>query len=605
MHSRIDSKSCSIKELDDPTLLELLSFLSPEDIQSATTLNKQFYELAHDNLLWHKKFELHFPHVFSQLDNTTNRSWHNEFHTTYKTEYAHLSEKERKLFSLVKENDVDSLKKILTFSDLKGMTITNHALIYWASKKGYQAILDLFYQVAAMNYHIKDVDDNSSILFLITQLLLHQATAIDLLIWATACNQSAKTINPLLSVDFRRDASINGTTLLHIAAYYGHIDVVNILLSFKVNAFLPYNVHDVLSDTGETPLCIAAQEDHVEIVNALLANGAKINAGYCYSDGTVTPLYIAAREGHVEIVKTLLAKGAKINAGCHLEDGIIATPLYIAVQEDYVEIVNVLLANGAKINAGYCSSDGATETPLFIAAREGHVEVVNALLAKGAKINAGYHLEDGIIATPLFIAAQEGHVETVKALLAKGANINAGCRSSDGSTATPLYIAAQEGHVETVKALLAKGANINAGYHLEDGTVTPLFIAAKRGHAKIVNALLIEGANINTRSINGETPLDIAVEMHHIEIIKALNKQKLINYIKNRESENSPMYQTSYKFFGHTFNFGFPKDQEIAGAKALLKVSNGKAKETILKKNEKVLESSELKPIYRSLIKRK
>ena len=93
--------------------------------------------------------------------------------------------------------------------------------------------------------------------------------------------------------------------------------------------------------------------------------------------------------------------------------------------------------------------------------------------------------------------------------------------------------------------------------------------------------------------------------MHHIEIIKALNKQKLINYIKNRESENSPMYQTSYKFFGHTFNFGFPKDQEIAGAKALLKVSNGKAKETILKKNEKVLESSELKPIYRSLINRK
>src|SRR3990167_377958 len=569
MHSRIDSKSCSIKELDDPTLLELLSFLSPEDIQSATTLNKQFYELAHDNLLWHKKFELHFPHVFSQLDNTTNRSWHNEFHTTYKTEYAHLSEKERKLFSLVKENDVDSLKKILTFSDLKGMTITNHALIYWASKKGYQAILDLFYQVAAMNYHIKDVDDNSSILFLITQLLLHQATAIDLLIWATACNQSAKTINPLLSVDFRRDASINGTTLLHIAAYYGHIDVVNILLSFKVNAFLPYNVHDVLSDTGETPLCIAVQEDYVEIVNVLLANGAKINAGYCYSDGaTATPLYIAAQEGHVEVV-------------------------------------NAVLANGAKINAGYCSSDGATETPLFIAAREGHVEVVNALLAKGAKINAGYHLEDGIIATPLFIAAQEGHVETVKALLAKGANINAGCRSSDGSTATPLYIAAQEGHVETVKALLAKGANINAGYHLEDGTVTPLFIAAKRGHAKIVNALLIEGANINTRSINGETPLDIAVEMHHIEIIKALNKQKLINYIKNRESENSPMYQTSYKFFGHTFNFGFPKDQEIAGAKALLKVSNGKAKETILKKNEKVLESSELKPIYRSLIKRK
>src|SRR3990167_4559299 len=532
MHSRIDSKSCSIKELDDPTLLELLSFLSPEDIQSATTLNKQFYELAHDNLLWHKKFELHFPHVFSQLDNTTNRSWHNEFHTTYKTEYAHLSEKERKLFSLVKENDVDSLKKILTFSDLKGMTITNHALIYWASKKGYQAILDLFYQVAAMNYHIKDVDDNSSILFLITQLLLHQATAIDLLIWATACNQSAKTINPLLSVDFRRDASINGTTLLHIAAYYGHIDVVNILLSFKVNAFLPYNVHDVLSDTGETPLCIAAREGHVEVVNALLAKGAKINAGYCYSDG------------------------------------IIATPLYIAAQEGHVEVVNALLANGAKINAGYCSSDGATETPLFIAAREGHVEVVNALLAKGAKINAGYHLEDGIIATPLFIAAQEGHVETVK-------------------------------------ALLAKGANINAGYHLEDGTVTPLFIAAKRGHAKIVNALLIEGANINTRSINGETPLDIAVEMHHIEIIKALNKQKLINYIKNRESENSPMYQTSYKFFGHTFNFGFPKDQEIAGAKALLKVSNGKAKETILKKNEKVLESSELKPIYRSLIKRK
>ena len=67
--------------------------------------NKTFSSLATDNLLWKKKFEQHFPHVFEKLSTQEERNWYAEFRQTYEDAYRSLPVSLKKQFSLVKEGD--------------------------------------------------------------------------------------------------------------------------------------------------------------------------------------------------------------------------------------------------------------------------------------------------------------------------------------------------------------------------------------------------------------------------------------------------------------------------------------------------------------------
>ena len=168
-----------------------------------------------------------------------------------------------------------------------------------------------------------------------------------------------------------------GFTPLYIACAWGHLDVVNALLStdgIDVNKANRYRA---------TPLYIACQHGHLEVVNALLRqDGININlARY----GGSTPLYVACRNGHSDVVNALLRQdGIDINRA---ESEYGRTPLYTACLNGHLEVVKALLrfrsAEGQStdgINVNQANKYG--QTPLFIACSEGHLEVVNALLAR-------------------------------------------------------------------------------------------------------------------------------------------------------------------------------------------------------------------------------
>ncbi|XVF76627.1 hypothetical protein PTKIN_Ptkin13bG0281400 [Pterospermum kingtungense] len=110
--------------------------------------------------------------------------------------------------------------------------------------------------------------------------------------------------------------SINGRICLHYAAYYGHFDCLQALLSTARSSPLAdswgfarfVNIRD---ENGATPLHLAARQGWSNCVHALLDNGALVCAstggnGYPGS----TPLHFAARGGSIECVRELLAWGA-------------------------------------------------------------------------------------------------------------------------------------------------------------------------------------------------------------------------------------------------------------------------------------------------------
>ncbi|KAF3960599.1 hypothetical protein CMV_014697 [Castanea mollissima] len=110
--------------------------------------------------------------------------------------------------------------------------------------------------------------------------------------------------------------SIQGRTCLHYAAYFGHSDCLQAILSAA--HFTPVadswgfarfvNIRD---GKGATPLHLAARQRRPECVHILLDSGALVCAstggnGYLGS----SPLHLAARGGSLDCVRELLAWGA-------------------------------------------------------------------------------------------------------------------------------------------------------------------------------------------------------------------------------------------------------------------------------------------------------
>ncbi|KAK1322172.1 putative E3 ubiquitin-protein ligase XBAT31 [Acorus calamus] len=110
--------------------------------------------------------------------------------------------------------------------------------------------------------------------------------------------------------------SLHGRTCLHYAAYYGHSECLQAILTAAqsttvANSWGFARFVNVRDGNGATPLHLAARQRRPDCIHILLDNGALVCAsteGYGLPGST--PLHLAARGGCLDCVRELLAWGA-------------------------------------------------------------------------------------------------------------------------------------------------------------------------------------------------------------------------------------------------------------------------------------------------------
>lgn len=127
----------------------------------------------------------------------------------------------------------------------------------------------------------------------------------------------------------------DGATMLHLAAHFGRVDVLRLLLNLGV----PVDLY-AGGVFGNTALHAAAAGGQAEAVDVLLRAGARPDLP---DKNGCAPLHVAAANGLVGVVEALLAKGA--DAAAASKDG--KTALDVARERGEDEVAALLRARAA------------------------------------------------------------------------------------------------------------------------------------------------------------------------------------------------------------------------------------------------------------------
>jgi len=159
-----------------------------------------------------------------------------------------------------------------------------------------------------------------------------------------------------------------GATLdIHDAAAAGRLDRVRDLVEHDASLV------NGLSVEGLPPMGLAAYLGHRDIVEYLLSKGADVN--FAAPSTGFTALTGAVSQRQHGIVEILLKRGAEPN---HLYEGGL-TPIVVATMHGDADLVRLLIDHGADPNLG--SAEG--KTTVEIAMEKGHTEIADILRRHG------------------------------------------------------------------------------------------------------------------------------------------------------------------------------------------------------------------------------
>eukprot|EP00057_Strongylocentrotus_purpuratus_P031361 XP_784379.3 PREDICTED: E3 ubiquitin-protein ligase MIB2 isoform X1 [Strongylocentrotus purpuratus] len=242
-----------------------------------------------------------------------------------------------------------------------------------------------------------------------------------------------------------------------------------------------------------TPLHLAAYQGHLQIVELLIKNGAKLNAK---DDEGDTALANAVLQDNQRIVKYLLDHGADPNTK-DVEGG--RSPLHIGVSKNHTQCVRLILGKGGNPNA----QDNVGNTPLHDAIRRTQKEITELLI--NAR-NIVLELKNKRGYNPLHHAALTDNPHATRLLIKKQQSL-VDIRKNDGYAA--LHLAVLNNHRNISEILITEGHCAIDMYNEQHQT--PLVLAVSQGHTAIIEDLIKHGADINSSDGDGDSCLHITV----------------------------------------------------------------------------------------------
>jgi len=300
------------------------------------------------------------------------------------------------------------------------------------------------------------------------------------------------------AIDMGAKANVTASQMnaLSAAAYYGHREVVDLLLGQGVE------INKADDEAGITPLIAAISGGEPEVADFLVQRGADVNL---QTKRGLSALMWAADIEHPGLVSSLIGRGADVNAKS--AEGLTAL-MISAGKTGTTEIAQLLITAGADVNIQ--KNDG--KNALMLAINKKNPEMARMLLEKNADVNL--KTQQGW--TALMSAALRGDPDIVESIIHRGADLNSVTNENRG---TALLAALTAGNPKNAEVLIGAGADINL--KLKDGT-TALMMASDGGQAAIVKLLIEKGADVNAKTAKNQTALKMAKKKKHADIVSML-----------------------------------------------------------------------------------
>lgn len=325
-------------------------------------------------------------------------------------------------------------------------------------------------------------------------------------------------------------------TALHLATYYGHIDVAKTLIEYEAKLDTP-------TKNKQTVLHIAIEKGEEEIVELFLKNIEKDDSLLKLIDNNgMTPLVKAIDEGKFFIANLILQKQENLdNLTINTEsifqyytrNGTVDQFIFLLKNDIDVcesDVTNMpilfdLIKAGAigkmrslldKYPELALKKDPAEVSPLNYSILEGNLPMVNMLLNILDSKGQIYDLEG---MTPMHYAGLKGNAVIMRKVIETFGPLY--LNSQDTFGWTPLCFSVFNGSLEIVRMLLDAGASIEP-QHRSPMYFSPVQIAAKTGNIEMLKLLQSNGATLNGITKEGLNIVHLAVKNRQFEMVNYL-----------------------------------------------------------------------------------
>ncbi|MAB60664.1 MAG: hypothetical protein CMO46_09025 [Verrucomicrobiales bacterium] len=263
--------------------------------------------------------------------------------------------------------------------------------------------------------------------------------------------------------------------------------------------------------SSDSTIALCLQSNQLHLIPLLLDAGANPESVVPSFWSCPTVVNIAAGKGQVEALEYLIAAGANVNPE-RSETCKAPTPLISAIQGKQLDSVRFLLENGADLTVE-SPSYWIEMKPIFHAAQVGSVEIMDLLIDYGESVD-GVQIPEEL--RSLF------NRDFLELLLKYGAELDEtqlfdllnGTNSLGFSGPNPSL------DPEELEWLLNNGISIDAT--LEDFSTILHFAIQRSLSLPVIKVLIEAGVDINAVSLNGETPLNVALRRNRTDVANYL-----------------------------------------------------------------------------------